>query len=69
MKKVLILILIGFSFTYCEKEDEDCTCYAKYFVPGKDGFFYVPNMPVDCETRYPLKQPGTPNAVFAGCEK
>ena len=68
MKKIALLFLL-FSLNGCEKEDESCTCYGQFAKIGIDGYFYIPNLPIDCNTKRPLSPPpGNEDAIFVGCK-
>ena len=70
MKKISLLILALIIFS-CDKEESgtDCNCKkAKFITPGNsNGFFYINNLKIDCETGQPTQQVQQ-NAVFIGCE-
>ena len=68
MKKILLIFLL-IAINGCDKEDEGCTCYGKFTKFGNDGYFYIPNLPIDCNTKRPLNPPpGNEDAIFIGCE-
>jgi len=68
MKKIALLFLL-FGLNGCEKEDESCTCYGQFAKIGIDGYFYIPNLPIDCNTKRPLSPPpGNEDAIFVGCK-
>lgn len=66
MKKILLSILI-LSVLSCKKDDEECTCEAEYKISlDSEGSFFVPNMPIDCDTNIPFNPPQE-GAIFLGC--
>lgn len=73
MKKLLLLSFLAISLSSCDKDDdkkEDCFCdAARFSIKGQDGYFYVRNLQIDCDTRKPLNDlPGNPDAIYEGCE-
>lgn len=65
MKKLLLIFAIA--LVSCSKDDDQCTCTAKYTDANNIGhYYYVPNTPIDCQTRQPLKVIN-PNSFFCGC--
>jgi hypothetical protein len=70
MKKLLLITAILLFSYSCSKEDDGCVCKsARYCIFGQDDVFYVENVPIDCETKQPIKPLTTnPNAIYCGCE-
>ena len=56
MKK-LLLIAMALLFLACEKDDVKCNCKAKMTTfEYNSGYFYIPNLPIDCQTKRPTEQ-------------
>ena len=71
MKKILLFIgIIGLAviFLSCDKEDENCNCEAKYQSSGSPGYFYIKNLPIDCETGQPLPNDLPETYYFVKCK-
>lgn len=71
MKKLLLITLTVFTFVSCENENEnDCVCKrAKMtlFSPTA-GYFYINNLPIDCNTGEPNYSELPENYIFVKCE-
>ena len=66
MKKIILLALFVLSINSCDKDDDDnCSCEAKYLSGSGDGYYYIPNNPIDCDTRQPTQTAG--GGFFVGC--
>ena len=66
MKK-LIIILTALLFISCEKES-DCECTGKFKLAGQPNYFYIEKLPIDCDTKQPLKKDFPANYYFSGCK-
>ena len=71
MKK-LLLIVLALLFLSCEKDDTNCNCKAKMTTfEYNSGYFYISNLPVDCNTKKPTEETmnGLPDSyIFVKCE-
>ena len=71
MKKLLLLFAIFVLFVSCENDnDNECVCKrAKMtlFSPTA-GYFYMNNLPIDCETGQPNYSELPENYIFVNCE-
>ena len=66
MKKQITLLFIALLLAGCSKEDkDDCDCNAKYLNANGSGYYYVPNQPIDCDTKQPTRVAG--GGFFVGC--
>jgi len=66
MKKLLFIAALALTLS-CSKEEE-CNCNAQ-FVTETGGFYTVPNLPVDCETKTPIEDnSNTGGGYFVGCK-
>lgn len=71
MKKLLLITAIVFLLFSCEKEDNDCRCKtAKFTTFGNTtgGYFYISNLPIDCNTKSPDMSKLPSNYIYLGCE-
>jgi hypothetical protein len=71
MKKLLLIIAIVVLFISCSNEDKNnCNCKrAKMtlFEPNA-GYFYINNLPINCETGEPDYSELPDNYIFVNCE-
>jgi hypothetical protein len=67
MKKLFILIAV--TLFSCSKEESDCVCkQAKMTTINNSGsYFYISNLPLNCDTNYPNMQQLPSNYVFIRC--
>jgi hypothetical protein len=63
MKKIFTLLAITI-FLSCSTEKETCKCTGKYLT-NDGGQFFVPNQPIDCDTKQPTKL--AQSGFFVGC--
>jgi uncharacterized protein YcfL len=61
------LLLIALVLVGCSAEKETCKCTATYRNVVTNSSYYVPNTPIDCETRYPIDNQEGGNVWYFGC--
>jgi hypothetical protein len=67
MKKIFLLITV-LALSSCSKDDNDCKCTGQYANFDSPGFFFVQNVPINCETKHPVNSlPNNENAIFVKC--
>lgn len=73
MKKILLILGIIILFLSCDKEDikKTCNCANAKMTTFEygTGYFYITNLPVDCETGRPSEEwLRERNYIFVRCE-
>lgn len=70
MKKLLLLSALALTLS-CSKDEgrkSECTCDAKFVTAGV-GYYVVPDLPVDCNSRRPnIQYMSVGGGVFYECE-
>ena len=72
MKKLFILLITIFALS-CSEDDKECKCNKARmttFTPGPINYFYINNLPIDCNTGKPnnewlLER----NYIYVNCEE
>lgn len=71
MKKILLILGIIILFLSCDKEEDNCNCANAKMTTFEygTGYFYITNLPVDCETGRPSEEwLRERNYIFVNCE-